>query len=292
MQCRTVAVRSVATSAVALALVLGSACGGHGQSGEAPSVEQHAYARAIPVPLTISPSSSSAPSTEPVAEAPAACPSGMVLVDGMHCPVVEHRCLRWLDPPGKYQFFRCAEYARNETVCKSAREHRRFCIDVDEQGATATDPRPANHVTYTMAKNACESRGARLCAESEFEFACEGEELRPYPYGWTRDASACNVDRESVVTPNKKAIYDLRRKAGADPRCVSPFGVRDLAGNLEEWVARDRHELHFKTTLLKGSWWLKGRHTCRATNGGHDDWYQGTETGYRCCADAPSKKID
>src|SRR5687768_17242529 len=68
-----------------------------------------------------------------------ACPSGMALVSGMHCPVVEHRCLRWLDPPGKWRFFRCAEYAQ-EATCKGERVEKHFCIDVDEQGATATDP--------------------------------------------------------------------------------------------------------------------------------------------------------
>jgi len=281
VQCRSVGVSITASIALAAVVLLGPACGGHGQASDGPpTVEQHAYAREVPVPAVSA-----------AAEPPApACPMGMTLVDGMHCPVVEHKCLHWLDPPGKYQFFRCAEYAKEATACKASRVHKRYCIDVDEQGATAADPRPANHVTYTMAKNACEARGARLCTESEFEFACEGEELRPYPYGWSRDATACNVDRESVVTPNKKAIYDLRRKAGDDPRCVSPFGVRNLAGNLEEWVSRDRHELHTKSTLLKGSWWLKGRHTCRATNGGHDDWYQGTETGYRCCANAAASK--
>lgn len=223
------------------------------------------------------------PAVEPTAAAPATCPVGMTMIEGEHCPVVEHKCLRWLDPPGKWQFFRCAEYSK-EVTCKVARVHKRYCIDTDEAGATPSDPRPANHVSFTMAKNACETRGARLCSESEFEFACEGEAMQPYPYGFKRDAAACNVDREDVVTPNKKAIYDLRRKVGEDAACVSPFGVRNLAGNVEEWTTRDRPGLHSKPTLLKGSWWLKGKHTCRATNGGHDDWYQGTETGYRCCS--------
>ncbi len=256
----------------------------HAPPGET-TIEQHAReAELAPAPPVTAPIAPVAPIAEP--EPPAsACPAGMALVEGQHCPVVEHRCLRWLDPPGRWRFFRCAEYAP-EATCKAERVPMRFCIDVDEQGATAADPRPANHVTFTAAKAACEARGARLCKESEWEFACEGEELRPYAYGFRRDAAICNVDREDVVTPNKKAIYDLRRKVGEDAQCTSPFGVRDMAGNLEEWVVRDRHTLHTRTTLLKGSWWLKGRHTCRATNGGHEDWYQGTETGYRCCKDA------
>ena len=276
MQCRLTHILTISARLFA-SIVVTSACSGHGAT-EPPLVEQHAYAREVPVVA----------SSEPPPTPAQACPAGMALVEGMHCPVVEHKCLHWLDPPGKYQFFRCEQYDPAATTCKAPRVHKRYCIDVDEQGATAKDPRPQNHVSYTMAKDACAARGARLCTESEFEFACEGEELRPYPYGWKRDSTKCNVDREEVVPPSRKYIFDLRRASGEDNACLSPFGVRDLAGNLEEWVSRDRHELHVKSTLLKGSWWLKGRHTCRATNGGHDDWYQGTETGYRCCAEARS----
>ncbi len=271
MKCRTSAL-----------LLFACAISAHGcrrtQAAEPKEMEQHAFAREVPSLVPEAP-----PPPEP--PAPQSCPAGMVLVDGEHCPEVEHKCLRWLDPPGKWRFFRCAEYAK-EATCKKPRVHKKFCIDADEARATPSDPRPANHVSYKMANAACSARGARLCTESEFEFACEGEELRPYPYGFTRDAKACNVDREDVVTPNKKAIYDLRRTPEQTAQCVSPFGVRNLAGNVEEWVTRDRPTLHTKSTLLKGSWWLKGKHTCRATNGGHDDWYQGTETGYRCCAEA------
>jgi formylglycine-generating enzyme len=265
MQCRSLLAVAV--------LTLISACRDHREYAQ-PTLEREPHARPVP------------PFVKPVLVPPrSACPDGMTMVEGEHCPVVEHKCLRWLDPPGKWHLFRCAEYSK-EVTCRAPKVHKKYCIDTDEAGATPSDPRPANHVSFKMAKQACEARGARLCTESEFEFACEGEEMRPYPYGFVRDSKACNVDREDVVTPNKKAIYDLRRKVGEDARCVSPFGVRNLAGNVEEWTTRDRHTLHTKTTLLKGSWWLKGKHTCRSTNGGHDDWYQGTETGYRCCADA------
>ncbi|MGZ3456196.1 MAG: SUMF1/EgtB/PvdO family nonheme iron enzyme, partial [Polyangiales bacterium] len=123
-----------------------------------------------------------------------ACPSGMVRVAGGYCPDVEHRCLRWLDPPGKYHEFRCAEYAK-EPVCRAARTPMHFCIDRDEQKLTASsDPRPSNHVSYDDARTTCAARGARLCTQSEWQFACEGEEMRPYPYGFVRDSEACNID--------------------------------------------------------------------------------------------------
>ena len=132
-----------------------------------------------------------------------------------------------------------------------------------------------------QAKLACESRGARLCTQSEWQFACEGEEMRPYPYGFVRDSGACNIDHFDLGRPGP-GLTDLRTATGANPRCTSPFGVRDLAGNLEEWVTRDPGG-GGKATLLKGSWWLPGKSTCRATNAGHDEAYHGPETGFRCC---------
>ena len=210
----------------------------------------------------------------------AGCPVGMRLVEGAYCPNAVQTCKRWLDPPGRYHEFRCAEYAQPAT-CKAPRKPMRFCIDADEQRlAGSADPRPSNHVSWLTASSSCEARGARLCTEHEWTFACEGEEMRPYPYGFVRDAAACNIDR-GELGGGVGRLVDHRTEVGANRACTSPFGVRDLAGNLEEWtVASSKHE---HATLLKGSWWLPGRSTCRAANGGHDAYYQGTETGFRCC---------
>jgi hypothetical protein len=213
------------------------------------------------------------------------CPSGMTLVSGSYCPEVEQTCLRWLDPPGRYRQFRCAEYAAPST-CKGKRRLMRFCIDTDEQRAAGVDPRPRNRVSFYDTKLACAARGARVCNESEWTFACEGEEMRPYPYGFVRDSEACNIDHFDLGSPGA-GLRDHRTAIGANPRCSSPFGVRDLAGNLEEWVTRDDSApgstSWTKPTLLKGSWWLPGKSTCRAVNAGHNGAYWGPETGYRCC---------
>lgn len=213
---------------------------------------------------------------------PTDCPDGMVMVEGDFCPNATHVCKKWLDPAGRYHEFRCAEYAQPATCKSSKRKHMRFCIDRDEQKLSeqSDDPRPTNHVSWLSANAACEAKGARLCSEHEWTFACEGEEMRPYPYGWVRDASACNIDREELGGGVGR-LHDKRTAVGANPKCTSPFGVRDMAGNLEEWTtASSKHE---HLTLLKGSWWLPGRSTCRAANGGHDAYYHGTETGFRCC---------
>jgi hypothetical protein len=222
-----------------------------------------------------------APADEP-AERPV-CPANMVLVEGNYCPKVQLNCKRYLDPKGRYEQFRCAEYGPSECLSKE-RRHLRFCIDRTE----FTEPGqnlPANHKSFTHGERECAALGKRMCRESEWNFACEGEEMRPYPYGFARDSSACNADRLDVVSPEGK-LRDLRAPGGAFSRCKSPFGVMDMAGNLEEFVARDvRGPVQ---PAMKGAYWQPSRNFCRANQTAHDRYYNGTETGFRCCADAPA----
>jgi formylglycine-generating enzyme len=215
---------------------------------------------------------------------PAPCPDGMVLVEGEYCPSVRNRCLRWLDEPGgafkgKH---RCAEYDENPS-CASQRQHRRFCIDRDEftpEGGKL----PLVDQSWTGAKELCQNLGKRLCFESEWEFACEGEALLPYPYGFVRDATRCNHDRTDLTT-RKGELRDLRVAPDELPRCTSPFGVRHMIGNVDEWTERDGFIRPWRASL-RGGWWLAGRNNCRAATTGHDEYYFGRQTGFRCCANA------
>jgi formylglycine-generating enzyme len=216
--------------------------------------------------------------------APAACPAGMTLVEGDYCTDVEHHCKKWLDPSGRYHLFRCAAYDQ-PAKCKGSKVSMRYCIDIDEQKLDpkriTDDKRPDNRVSFIEAKASCEQRGAHLCSNEQWQFACEGEEMRPYPYGFVRDPKACNIDRDELGKGVGR-LHDFRTAQGENAQCVSPFGVRDMAGNLEEWAIA-KPNTHTHSTVLKGSWWLPGRSTCRATNAGHDAVYEGTETGFRCC---------
>ena len=211
-----------------------------------------------------------------------ACPQSMVLVEGNYCPRVELNCKRYLDPKGRYEQFRCAEYGASKCLSKE-RKQMRFCIDrteFTEQGETL----PANHRSFTHGEKACAAQGKRMCRESEWNFACEGEEMRPYPYGFARDASACNADRTDVISPEGK-LRDLRAPGGSFARCSSPFGVMDMAGNLEEFVAIDAKGP--ARPAMKGAYWQPSRNFCRAAQTAHDRFYNGTETGFRCCSDVP-----
>lgn len=212
-----------------------------------------------------------------------ACPKSMVLVEGDYCPDVRHECKRWLENSGRYKHYRCEEYTKATCLSKQ-REHKRFCIDRDEY-APKGEKLPASHQSWTNAHETCSSLGKRVCLESEWVFACEGEEMRPYPYGWKRDADACNADRVDIYMPDG-SLRDLRVGAKDKPRCVSPFGVHNLSGNLEEWTTIDvSASLWPPRPAMKGAYWQPSRNHCRAAQTAHDRFYKGTETGFRCCAD-------
>ncbi|MBK7581628.1 MAG: SUMF1/EgtB/PvdO family nonheme iron enzyme [Myxococcales bacterium] len=283
---RALAPWSAVLSVVALSLASAELGASAPPSHSSPELEAPLEAEADPpsAPLERAPiftrsGASSAPPGSPTAGA--SCPPEMQRVEGSYCPEVEQRCLRYLDSPkARFGTYRCAVYAPSRCLSPQ-RTPLRFCIDRDEH-VTAGASLPDNDVSLRSAEKSCAREGKRVCRESEWNFACEGEQMSPYPYGFERDASACNTDHGDLVDDAGK-LRDKRAAAGAHPRCVSPSGVRDLSGNLEEVVARDGPgPTHL---ALKGAYWQPSRNHCRAAQYGHDAWYHGTETGYRCCSD-------
>jgi formylglycine-generating enzyme len=208
------------------------------------------------------------------------CPTGMALVEGQYCPSVEQECLQWLDDPARYSYARCAEYAPL-SVCVAPREQRRYCIDLHEYTPNG-ETLPLAGVSWTQAKGLCEAEEKRLCTEAEWQFACEGEGARPYPYGYRRDSSACNFDRTDLYERDG-TLRDEREPSGSRPTCVSPFGVFDMVGNVDEWTVREGGAYPFRSSL-RGGWWMPARNRCRAATTAHNELYSGPQTGFRCCA--------
>ncbi len=228
------------------------------------------------------------------------CPFGMILVEGNYCPILGHVCLKWL----KGEVERCAEY-RAPAVCVGVLQKKRFCIDRFEY-PNLEGVLPAIMISWHEAQAACETEGKRLCTASEWTLACEGKEMVPYPYGYTRDSSACNIDQpQADVDPlalqnprqvaTEVARLDRRARSGDMARCKSPYGVQDMTGNVDEWVVSDQHlapasgdggEKPF-ISALKGGYWGPVRNRCRATTTAHNEWFRYYDLGFRCCADAP-----
>lgn len=150
---------------------------------------------------------------------------------------------------------------------------------------------------FVEAEEKCASVGKRLCTEYEWELACEGPETRPYPYGYVYDKAACNTDKEFVPYSEEKLNAEERKvreietyrvwqgePSGARPRCTSAFGVKDLVGNVEEWVRTSRKEWRYRSSL-KGGFWAKPWAHCRGTNDSHGPMFRYYEIGFRCCAE-------
>jgi len=217
------------------------------------------------------------------------CPESMVQVEGQYCTEVKHDCIKWLDDE-KLPFARCGEYAPKAT-CVGERVAMSFCIDRYEYTKPG-EKLPMNHASFVVASDVCKSRGLRVCTESEWNFACEGEEMLPYPYGVKREAK-CNQDRpkEELYDANNKrrqVLSDRRMPNGANPECVSPFGVYDMVGNLDEPVLRESQRFAYPyRNGLKGGWWMPARNRCRPATTKHDDHYEDIQVGVRCCGDAP-----
>jgi len=232
-----------------------------------------------------------------LAQAPAAprrpetegCAEGMVRVRGGWCPQVTQRCEHWMAEGSE----RCERFTA-PTRCEGRRRPMDFCIDRYEYPNRA-GARPEVMVTWIEATAACAAQGKRLCGENEWTFACEGEEALPYPYGYARDATACVIDHHAAA-PDRRLLRYPRAQAmpealrvnesspsGAMPRCVSPFGVYDLTGNVDEWTVSASGRPY--RSALKGGWWSQVRTRCRPVTRAHYEHFRYYQIGFRCCAD-------
>jgi hypothetical protein len=220
-----------------------------------------------------------------------ACPEGMVEVEGDYCPSVEQKCLRWLDPQNTTPR-RCAEYAKTST-CRTATAKKHFCIDRFEYPNKAGNT-PVVMKTWHEAANTCKGQGKRLCSDSEWTLACEGQERLPYPYGYTRNADACNIDKPHPDVDEKALANPTTRSAevqrlwqgeasGTRESCISPFGAFDMTGNVDEWVVNESATPY--KSGLKGGYWGPVRDRCRSMTTGHNETFAFYQIGFRCCSD-------
>ncbi|MBI4957156.1 MAG: SUMF1/EgtB/PvdO family nonheme iron enzyme, partial [Myxococcales bacterium] len=237
-------------------------------------------------------------SAAPPPPAPAACPADMVLVSGDYCTAVTHRCLvEWYAPQNKKEI--CEEFAP-EAKCVGRRVPKRYCIDryeyPNEKGV-----RPEIMNAFNQAQVKCAARGKRLCTESEWTFACEGPEMKPFPYGYVRDPRKCNGDHQwdnaSLAKMVKRDPVELARlwkgvPSGSQPECVSDFGVADLPANTDEVVANDSPTAKHSAVQTGGPWYSGVRNQCRPKIYTHGEETFGYFLSFRCCTEADGAPVE
>jgi hypothetical protein len=240
----------------------------------------------------------------------------MALVDGDYCTELELKCkegMSWYAPWNDKTI--CKEFEQ-PTVCTGKKVHKRFCIDLYEY-PNKKGERPRVNFKFPQAQRLCAAEGKRVCTETEWTTACEGPEYKPYPYGYVRDASICNGDKQyiepKVTGKDKKGAdflaFDSRDEAiskpelerlwqgvesGSQPKCVSDYGVWDMPGNSDELASSETPEPKSKfDNVTTGGPWLDGvRNQCRPKIYTHNEGFNYYYLSTRCCAEADGKPTD
>ncbi len=149
--------------------------------------------------------------------------------------------------------------------------------------------KPRTYVNMPEAEAACAEEGKRLCTAQEWRRACQGPSgANRFGYGAEYLAGTCFAGRPlpsghtSMMNPD-----ELVAASGEHAACVTPEGVHDLVGNLEEWVMDDWRGV--RGMLEGGAWYTYPRYAdCSGRYSRQPDYRLDPDkrvysAGFRCC---------
>jgi len=171
-----------------------------------------------------------------------------------------------------------------------------FCIDRFEY-PNLWLWKPRVKVSWQKAKDLCAKQGERLCAGYEWQKAFGGPEGLRYPYGNEFDQNRCNT----YYQIGNRIFARSRARSGIFKRCVSPYGVYDMSGNVSEWTD-ELWQNGFDDRVLRGGSFNTNIHNCQRLqpNGmwhfcnysesigsihHHPPFLLKDDDGFRCCAE-------
>jgi formylglycine-generating enzyme required for sulfatase activity len=230
----------------------------------------------------------------------------MISIEGDYCTNVEHKCKKeWFAKANKKRV--CEEFEPTAT-CVGERIKKKYCIDQYEW-PNVKGERPEVMNRYHQAQVKCAAVGKRLCTETEWNMACEGPNMKPFPYGYSRDPLTCNGDHlwddPNMELVGKRDATELGRlwrgmRSGSQPGCASEYQVFDMPGNADEVVSAEVDpKLHvpglrvpYDSVHTGGPWYKGVRNQCRPKVYTHKEEFYYYFLSFRCCAEADGKPTD
>ena len=154
------------------------------------------------------------------------------------------------------------------------------------------DPQlPMSCVTFRAASAYCAAVGKRLPREVEWELAARG--TTPIRYPWGGGGTGCGQAVTLTKDTSQTSCGKRPARVGSHPGNASPFGLYDMSGNVEEWVADWYTESVSEASppagashVLRGGGWLTPPSLAKTTSRNWGSVMEaGPNVGFRCARD-------